>query len=114
MFSILNPVRTKEALVQVGKLRDWEVFQSLASEVTSPNILIHSSDEADKAARGFAASVASAHRLSTRKATFLNRKYEIPVLDLLLKHKRKLRKLWQETGVTACKMAENCGPRKST
>jgi hypothetical protein len=34
----------------VEKLIDWEPFQSTASEVISPNIPIHSSHEADKAA----------------------------------------------------------------
>jgi hypothetical protein len=32
MFSILDPVRTMEALNPVEKLTDWELFQSLASE----------------------------------------------------------------------------------
>jgi hypothetical protein len=41
----------------------------------------------------------------TRKTTILNRKYEIPDLYHLLKHKRKLRKLWQETRDPAYKMA---------
>jgi hypothetical protein len=34
------------------------LFQILASELMSPNIWIHSSNEADKAVRDFAASVA--------------------------------------------------------
>jgi hypothetical protein len=54
----------------------------------SPNIKILSSDEADKSARDFAPSIASAYRISTRKTTILDRKYEIPGLDRLLKHKR--------------------------
>jgi hypothetical protein len=37
----------------------------------------------------------------------LHRKYEIPGLDRLLKHKRKLRKLWQKTRDPKCKMAVN-------
>jgi hypothetical protein len=57
IFSILDPVRTREALDPVEKLTDWELFQILASEVISPNIQIHSSNEADKAARDFAASI---------------------------------------------------------
>jgi hypothetical protein len=40
-----------------------------ASELVPPNIQIHSYDEADKAARDFAGSIASAYRLSTRKTT---------------------------------------------
>jgi hypothetical protein len=42
----------------------------------APNIQIHSSNEADKAARVFAA-LASAYRISTRETTILDRKYEI-------------------------------------
>jgi hypothetical protein len=34
MFSNLNPVRTREALYPVEKLKDWERFQSLASELS--------------------------------------------------------------------------------
>jgi hypothetical protein len=34
-FSILNPVRTREALNPFEKLTDWELFQSLASELIS-------------------------------------------------------------------------------
>jgi hypothetical protein len=53
MFSFLDTVRTREALDPVEKLTDWELFQNLASELTSPNIQIHFSNEADKAARDF-------------------------------------------------------------
>jgi hypothetical protein len=67
MFIILDPVRTRKVLDPVEKLTDWELFQSFVSELISPNILIHSSNETDKAARDFAASIASAYRLSTRK-----------------------------------------------
>jgi hypothetical protein len=38
MFSILHPVRKKKSLVSVEKFRDWELFQSLASEPIPPNI----------------------------------------------------------------------------
>jgi hypothetical protein len=58
MLSILSPVRTREALAPVEKLADWELFKSLASELISPNIHIHSYNEAHKAAHDFAASVA--------------------------------------------------------
>jgi hypothetical protein len=53
MYSILDPDRTKEALDPVEKLTYWELFQSLASEPVNQNIQIHSSNEADKAARNF-------------------------------------------------------------
>jgi hypothetical protein len=67
MFSILDPVRTREASVPVEKLTDWELLQSLVSELVTLNIQIYSSNKAYKAARDFAASIASAYRLSTRK-----------------------------------------------
>jgi hypothetical protein len=57
--------------------------------------------------RDFAAPIASAYRISTKRTTILDKKYEIPGLDHLLEHKRKLRKLWQETMDLACKMAVN-------
>jgi hypothetical protein len=93
MFSILDYVITKEALDPVENLTNWVLFQSPASEFISPNIQIHSSNEADKVACDFAASTASACRLSTIKTTVLDRRCEIPGLDRLLKHERKLRKL---------------------
>jgi hypothetical protein len=77
----MDPVKTKEALDPIKKLTDWELFQSLASELISPNILIHSSNETDKGANDFAASVALAHMISTRKTTILDRKDETPGLD---------------------------------
>jgi hypothetical protein len=69
MFSILDSMRAREALDPVEKLTDWEKFRSLASELTSPDIQIHFSNEADKAARDFEAYIASAYRLSSRKTT---------------------------------------------
>jgi hypothetical protein len=93
MFSILGPVRMTEALDPVEKFPDWEWFQSSASELIPPSIKIHTSNEADKAARNFAASIASAYRLSNRKTTILDQKYEIPGLDHLLTHKGVFRKL---------------------
>jgi hypothetical protein len=49
-------------LDQVEKLTDWELFQSLLSELITPNILIHSSYEADEADE--ADSIASGCRLA--------------------------------------------------
>jgi hypothetical protein len=48
-----------------------------------------------------------AYKISTRKTTILDRKYEILGIDRSLKHKRKLRKLWQETRDPASKTAIN-------
>jgi hypothetical protein len=72
MFSILDPVRTTEALDPVEKLTDWELFQSLTSELMSQKIQIHSSNEADKAACDFAVSITLADRLSTRQITIFD------------------------------------------
>jgi hypothetical protein len=73
----------------------------------SPRIQINSGVEADKAAREFAASTASAYRLSTCKITVSDLNSDLPGLDRLLKHKQKLRKLWHETRDPACKTAVN-------
>jgi hypothetical protein len=55
----------------------------------------------------FTASIASAYRLSTSKVTLSDINNDIPGLDRLLKHKQRLRKLWQETRNPACKTAVN-------
>jgi hypothetical protein len=62
IFIILDSVRIREALDPDEKLTDWELFQILASELK-----FNSSNKANKAAHDFAASMASAYRLSTRK-----------------------------------------------
>jgi hypothetical protein len=77
IISILEPARRKESLDLVEKFTDWELFQSLASELISSNIKILFYNEADKATRDFAASIVSAYRLSARKTKILDRKYEI-------------------------------------
>jgi hypothetical protein len=43
MFSILDPVKMRETVDPVEKLMNWELFQSLTSELVSPNIQIYSS-----------------------------------------------------------------------
>jgi hypothetical protein len=58
--------------------------------------------EYDKVARDFTASIASAYRLATSKVTLLDINNYILGLVLLLKHKRRLRKLFQETRDPAC------------
>jgi hypothetical protein len=63
--------------------------------------------EADKAARDFRASIASAYRLVTSKDTLLAINNDIPGLDRLLNHKRRLQIFWQETRDPACKTADN-------
>jgi hypothetical protein len=81
MFSIMGPVSTREALDPLEKVSG----SSFKSSPLNSYIEIYSSNEADKAARDFAASIASAYRPSTRKIIILDRKYEISLLDRLLK-----------------------------
>lgn len=50
VFSILGCVRTLEAADAVENLTDWELFQSFDTELTSPNIQIHTSHVAHKEA----------------------------------------------------------------
>jgi hypothetical protein len=107
VFHILDHVKIRNLSEPVEKFTDWGRFQSLASELISPRIEINSGVEADKAARGFTASIASAYRLSTSKVTLLDINNDIPGLGRLLKHKRRLRKLWQETRDPGCKAAVN-------
>jgi hypothetical protein len=89
------------------KNSDWERFQSLATDLVSPRIQINSGVEADTAKREFAASIASAYRLSTSEIIVSGLKNYLPGLDRLLKHKQRLRKLWHETRDPACKTAVN-------
>jgi hypothetical protein len=93
MFNILDPVRSREASEPVEKLADWELFQSLASELMSPNIQIHFSKVADKAAHDSAATIASAYMLLIIQTINLGGKYEIRGLDSLLEHKKKAEKI---------------------
>jgi hypothetical protein len=98
-------LEVRNALDPIEKFTDWEQFQSLTSDLISPSIQIHSSEEDDKAACDFAVSIILPYRLSTRKTTILDWKYELPGSAHLLKHKNKLRKWWQETRDPTCKTA---------
>jgi hypothetical protein len=79
------------------KFTDWERFQNLVSTLISPRIEINSGLEADKATLEFTTSIASAYRPSTSKVKLSELNSDIPGLDRLLKHKKRLSKLWQET-----------------
>jgi hypothetical protein len=46
-------------------------------------------------------------KLATSKVTLSDINNDIPCLDQLLKHERRLRKLWQETKDPACKVSVN-------
>jgi hypothetical protein len=107
IFHILDHVKISNISEPFEKFTNWERFQSLASELISPRVEISSGVEADKAARDFTASIASAYRLSTSKITLSDMNNDIPGLDCLLKEKQRLRKLWQETRDPECKAAAN-------
>jgi hypothetical protein len=107
VFHILDHFNIKNLSEPIKKFTDWDRAQSLASELISSKVEINSSVEADKAARDFTASIASARRLSTRKITLLDINNDLPRLDRLLKHKHRLRKMWQETRDPACKTEVN-------
>jgi hypothetical protein len=83
---------------------DWEQFQSLTSDFIAPRTQIHTPEDAEEAARKFAASIASAYRLSTHKIALLELNEELPDLDRLLQLKHRLRKLWQETRIQHVKL----------
>jgi hypothetical protein len=95
IFSILYHDKARTILNPVEKFTDWERFQSLASVIVSLRIEINLFTEADKAARYFAASIASAYRLSTETTTISDSNRGTSDIDQLLKHKQRLRKLWQ-------------------
>jgi hypothetical protein len=84
-----------------------ERFQSLTSNLISPRIEINSGAEADKAARAFTASIASAYRLSASMITLSELNNDLPGLYRLLKYKKRMRKLWQQTRDLGCKKTVN-------
>jgi hypothetical protein len=95
LFHILDHVKIRNPSETIEKFTDLDRFQSLASELLSPRTEINSGVEADKAARYFTASVASAYRLATSKVTHSDINNNLSGLDWLLKHKRRQRNLWQ-------------------
>jgi hypothetical protein len=103
VFHILDHVTTKKLSEPLKKFTDWERFQNTASNLISPRIEINSGVEADKTAFEFTASLATAYRLSTSKFKLSEVNSDIPGLDRLLKHNKRLRKLWQETRDPMCK-----------
>jgi hypothetical protein len=66
-------------------------------------VQINSCIEADKAARDYTASIASAYRLSTKTTAISDHSRSLE----RLREKKGLRKLWQETRDPACKTAVN-------
>jgi hypothetical protein len=65
VFYILDHVTIRNISEPIEKFKDWNRFQSLASELITPKIEINSRVESDKAALDFTASIASACKLST-------------------------------------------------
>jgi hypothetical protein len=100
-------IKTSSISDPVDKFTDWERFQSLPSELLSLRIQSNLGKEADKAARDFTASIASAYRLSTSKITLSDLNKDLTGLESLLKHKRRLRKPRQVTRDPAYKTAVN-------
>jgi hypothetical protein len=93
IFHILDHVKIRNLSEPVEKFTDWDRFQILASELISPRIEINSCVEADKAAHNFTASIASAYRMATSKVKISDINNDIPGLDRLFKHKRRIRRL---------------------
>jgi hypothetical protein len=108
LFHILDHDTTRNLSKPIELFTVLDRFQSFESDLVSPRIKINSGVEADNAARDFTATIASAYRLSIYKVILSDLNSDLPSLDLLLKHKQKLRKLWHETRDTACKTVVNC------
>jgi hypothetical protein len=66
IFHLLDHVRTRNLSDLVDNFTDWEQFKSLASKLIPPRTHINSGGEADKAARNFTISIASAYRLTDK------------------------------------------------
>jgi hypothetical protein len=106
-FHILDHVKSRHISDPVEEFTNWERFQSLVSDSVSPRIEIKSEKEAYNPALDFTTSVAPACRLSTSKVILSDLNSDLPGLYRLLKHKRKLRKLWHDSRDPACKTAVN-------
>jgi hypothetical protein len=85
LFHKLDHVSTRNISAPVEIQADWERFQSLASDFISPRTQIHTFEDAEEAARNFAASKTSAYMLSTDKITLSELNEKLPELDRFLK-----------------------------
>jgi hypothetical protein len=94
-----------EAYKSQNTFTQW--FQSLALNLISPRIEINSGVEADKAAGAFTACIAPAYRLSTSKINLSELNNDLPGLHRLLKYKKRMSKLQQETRDPGCKKEFN-------
>jgi hypothetical protein len=77
LFHSMDYIRTRKLSDPVDKFRDWERFQSLASELILPRIQINSGEVEEKAAHDFTASIASAYKLATSKITLSDLNKEV-------------------------------------
>jgi hypothetical protein len=98
LLHLLNHFRIKNLSDSVDKFIDWGWFQSLASELISYRIQIMSEEETDKAAGDFTAFIALTYRPLTSKLTLSDLNTDLPHLQSLLKHERRLRKLESNLG----------------
>jgi hypothetical protein len=105
LFHNLESVSARDISVPVEIHTDWTRFRSLTSDLISPRTQIDTSDEAERAGCIFAASIASAYRLSTGNIILSEIKKELQELDRLLQLEQRLRNLWHETMDPACKTA---------
>jgi hypothetical protein len=92
IFHILDYVKIRNLSDHIEEFTDWDRFQSLPSELTSQKIEIISGVEADKAARNYKTSIASAYRLSTCMTTLLYLNNDLRGMHWLLRHTQRLRK----------------------
>jgi endonuclease/exonuclease/phosphatase (EEP) superfamily protein YafD len=92
LYHMLDHVSTRDKSAPIEIHTDWEQFQSLALILIAPTTQIHTSEDAEDAARKFAASIASPYRLPTHKIANLKLNEELTELDKLLQLKRRLRK----------------------
>jgi hypothetical protein len=77
----LVSIKARDSLNRVEKFTDWEWFQSLASELISPQLQIDTGKEADKTAGDVALSIALAYRLLTSTLTLSDLHNNLPSLE---------------------------------
>jgi hypothetical protein len=97
IFHLLDHIRSRNLSDAVYKFTDLEGFQRFATKLISTKIQIYSEEEAERSARDLTASIASVYRIATSKITLSDINKDMTGLEKLLKHKRRLRSLWQIT-----------------
>jgi hypothetical protein len=98
LYYTLDHVTIRNLSEPVENFTDWELFQRFISELISPKIEIKSGIEADKAARDFTASIASAYRQSTSKITLFDINNDLPGSDRIQHVKRQLIGFQKQSG----------------